>query len=263
MIAMWLLCDYYMIAMRLLCDWEEALATVLQAGAWAAVHPGAPMPLLRAPLVEDPPLSMVDAAQRRKDSKHSGWVTERGPVLCGTFGCFLADNHSGLHKIPESQVSGRRGARSRRSEEVEEGEAVARPEVSTSEDRARQQPSGPPLVTSPSPAAAAASALYSLINNVPATPSAALEGVVAYSELTPTSRLGILHCLCCILCTTSETRQSLRGGAPPTWAAMESRSFPPNQHPPTHSTNQPTYVPAHPPARPPTHPTSKPPSQPT
>ena len=241
-----------MIAMRLLCDWEEALATVLQAGAWAAVHPGAPMPLLRAPLVEDPPLSMVDAAQRRKDSKHSGWVTERGPVLCGTFGCILADNHNGLHKIPESQVSGRRGARSRRSEEVEEGEAVARPEVSTSEDRARQQPSGPPLVTSPSPAAAAASALYSLINNVPATPSAALEGVVAYSELTPTSRLGILHCLCCILCTTSETRQSLRGGCT-SYLGSDGEQVLPTQPTPTHPLNQPTYLRTCPPTRPPAH----------
>ena len=49
----------------------------------------------------------VAAGGRRVGGKFGQWVTETGPALCGTFGCVLPNNHSGLHKLPESTTAGR------------------------------------------------------------------------------------------------------------------------------------------------------------
>ena len=51
-----------------------------------------------------------------RGSKFGEWVTERGPALCGTFGCMLPNNHPGLHKLP--QESGKR-SRSRSSKQAQ------------------------------------------------------------------------------------------------------------------------------------------------
>ncbi|KAL1500617.1 hypothetical protein AB1Y20_013269 [Prymnesium parvum] len=85
--------------------WEGALAAAMEAGLWSAAHADAPLPLLQ-------PLAAP---------KHCAWVTERGPSLCGTFGCTLPNNHLGLHQVPEA--ASRR--RARRGDEAEPPAAAA------------------------------------------------------------------------------------------------------------------------------------------
>ena len=51
-------------------------------------------------------------------SKFGDWVTEFGPALCGTFGCTLPNNHSGLHRLPPGATDGPRGRRGKREEPV-------------------------------------------------------------------------------------------------------------------------------------------------
>ena len=38
-----------------------------------------------------------------RGSRFGAWVTERGPALCGTFGCMLPNNHPGLHQLPDGK----------------------------------------------------------------------------------------------------------------------------------------------------------------
>ena len=68
----------------------------LQAGLWARAHPDVPLPMWRSD-------GGAGAAkgQKRVGGKFGQWVTERGPAMCGTFGCILPNNHSGLHKLPD------------------------------------------------------------------------------------------------------------------------------------------------------------------
>ena len=52
--------------------------------------------------------------QKRVGGKFGQWVMERGPAMCGTFGCILPNNHSGLHKLPDGAADRPRGARTKR-----------------------------------------------------------------------------------------------------------------------------------------------------
>ena len=84
-------------------NWEVALFAALQTGVWAKRHTAGTFPMWRP-------------EGRRVGGKFGQWVTETGPALCGTFGCVLPNNHSGLHKLPESTADRPRTARARRAE---------------------------------------------------------------------------------------------------------------------------------------------------
>ena len=86
-------------------NWEVALFAALQTGVWAKRHTAGTFPMWRP-------------EGRRVGGKFGQWVTETGPALCGTFGCVLPNNHSGLHKLPESTADRPRTARARRARPV-------------------------------------------------------------------------------------------------------------------------------------------------
>ena len=202
-------------------NWEVALFAALQTGVWAKRHTAGTFPMWRP-------------EGRRVGGKFGQWVTETGPALCGTFGCVLPNNHSGLHKLPESTADRPRTARARRAEvalpteEGADGSAEAR--AAAAEARAAAEPGAvaaaaaagdqcaPAEPAEPeAPQAGLAAAAAALASTALAAAALAAQGggapgppasMVPCAELGAPDRLLVLHCLCSALLTADERKEA-------------------------------------------------------
>lgn len=220
-------------------NWPHMLYVALHSGLWARAHPEAPMPMWR-PTTAEGAASSGGKRPQRIGGKFGQWVTERGPTLCGTFGCILPNNHSGLHQLPEDAGSRQqRGARSKRKqallpgeEEEEEEEApsvvcmpvspppppgvgltVQSPASLTVQSPASKEPNSPAggrdsPATQESVTAAAIASLKATAGGG-ADAMSGPESMALYAGVVASERLLMLRCLCRALMSGGE-RQALQ-----------------------------------------------------
>ncbi|KAL3917460.1 MAG: hypothetical protein SGPRY_006396, partial [Prymnesium sp.] len=185
------------------CNWEAALLAAMQSGIWSSTYPDVPLPLLREPDTSE--------KSHRSSAKTCAWVTEHGPTICGTFGCTLPNNHSGLHKVPETAGSRRRGLLKRDDlvqTASEEGDAA---KMAAKVDADSIGTHETPFIITTASQARVSDAISAAALAFRAT-DALPPPLVPYSDLQPQARLALLSCLCKALMTPAEVSSVQRGG---------------------------------------------------
>jgi hypothetical protein len=178
--------------------WVQGLCVALASGLWKAAHGGElPLPSW---------VAQGTAAKRLARQGKYTIVIDFGPLLCGTFGCSLPNNHAGLHAVPSD--SGGRGSRARHTtplRAVDAPEAGCEsagvgPAVAATAEAATAAEGGPLAAT------VAAAVLTAAAATAPADAGEAPAVVRAYQRTSCSARMRSLRCL--LLATLEPVRKA-------------------------------------------------------